>query len=105
MALFSRAMNDWLGTIFWYLVLFGGLIAVPFAYTQRSQNLRRFRAVVIAAVLYLATQAAIYVWIYGILRFENRDWLIALFLPITLGIVFAVIMALVWGFTDNDRAT
>ena len=97
-------MNDWLAIGAWILILFGGLIPVPFAYRQRIDNRMRFRAVLWAAVIYLALQAGLYLHIYGQLRFENRDWLHALFVPIFLGLALPVIMAIIWFMTRKRSA-
>ncbi len=98
-------MNDWLAIGIWNLILFGGLLPVPFAYRHRLDNRLRFRTVLWAAVLYLALQAGMHIWIYGQLRYENRDWLHALFLPIFLGLALPVIMAIIWFITRNRGAT
>ena len=98
-------MNDWLAIGIWNLVLFGGLFPVPFAYRQRLDNRLRFRAVLWTAVVYLALQAVMYLWIYGQLRHENPDWLHALFLPIFLGLALPIIMAIIWFITRNRGAT
>ncbi len=97
-------MSDWLAIGIWNLILFGGLLPVPFAYRQRLENRPRFRALLWAAVFYLALQAGMYLWIYGQLRYENRDWLHALFVPMFLGLAFPVIMAIIWFVTRKRGA-
>ena len=87
------------------LILFGGLLPVPFAYRQRLENRLRFRTALWAAVLYLALQAWMYLWIYSQLRYESHDWLHVLFLPLFLGLVLPIGMAIIWFVTRNRGAT
>ena len=98
-------MNDWLAIGIWNLILFGGLLPVPFAYRRRNDNRLRFRAALWAAVLYLALQAWMYLWIYGQLRYESHDWLHALFFPMYLGIMLPIVMAIIWFITRKRGAT
>jgi hypothetical protein len=96
-------MNDWVGSALWLLVLFSGLVAVPMAHRRRTENPRRFRAISLAAVMYLATQAWLYLWIFGSLRYENRDWLHALIFPFFLGLTLPVLMSILWFATRRRR--
>ena len=98
-------MDDWIGAVFWILILFGGLIVVPFAFRKRHDNRLRFRSVLWTTILYLAGQATLYIWIYGYMRPLSHDWLHALFLPMFLGLALPIIMAVVWFATTKRSAT
>jgi hypothetical protein len=90
-----------MGTILWALTFFGGLIAVPIAFKQRKTNQLRFKLISITATLYLLIQFILYWWIFEILRYENRDWLHALFLPYFLGLGLPVLMCILWFSTRH----
>ena len=83
-------------------MLFGGLLPVPFAFRKRFENSLRYRILLWVSIVYLSLQGSLYFYIYGFLRYENRDWLHALFLPIILGLALPVVMAIIWLFTRRN---
>ena len=97
-------MDNLITITFWTVTLFSGLLVIPLAYWLSPKNKKRIRAFYITATIYLLGQAALFIYIYGSLRYVSRDWLHALVTPIFLGILLPVIMCVLW-FLTRERIT
>ena len=96
-------MDELIAGFLWFVVLGVGLIAVPVAYAGRHTNSLRFRLVVGVAIVYVVTQGWLLSYIFTTLRYINRDWLHALFLPIFIGLALPVVMGILWFFTRQRQ--
>ena len=92
-------MTEWARAFLLIVMLAGGLVAVPIAYLGRNENKLRFRFIAGAAGLYVISQIGLFAWIFWSLRYSNRDWLHALFLPFFLGLAFTIALVVLWLLT------